>query len=138
MPRRKNSAQHRRKRHINTYVPSAIRVSAARGQVNHRRARGIFFAVREGKVAAKGYIYCCPWCKATVSSNVKIGRVDHRTVWGNGFRAKHGAISSGQARVQACSGPGHVHAELQSRERPAGWCRSGRVQAGRAATSQNT
>ena len=74
--RGKNSAQHRQESHTNTCVPSAMRVSAApcaQALLDHRRACGNRFAVSEGKVAGKGYYYCCPRCKGNVSSKVKLG-----------------------------------------------------------------
>ena len=57
-------------------VTSTVRT----GQVDHRRACGKKFRVKDGHVAAKNLAYACPFCNGTVASNVRTGQIDHRTL----------------------------------------------------------
>ena len=70
-------------------VTSTVRT----GQVDHRRACGKFFRVKDGHVAAKNLVYACPFCDGTVG-NVRTGRIDHRLVCGNQFYVKEGTVSA--------------------------------------------
>ena len=40
----------------------------------------------------KAYVYICPVCKGNVASDVKTGKIDHRTVCGSQFSVKDGVV----------------------------------------------
>ena len=40
----------------------------------------------------KGVVYRCPFCKESVRSDVRTGRIDHRTVCGNQIYVKDGVV----------------------------------------------
>ena len=66
--------------------------NVATGQVNHRRVCGCGnrFSVKDGVVKEKGSVYRCPFCNGSVRSDVKTGRIDHRSACGNQFHVKDG------------------------------------------------
>ena len=49
----------------------------------------------------KAYVYICPACKGNVASDVKTGKMDHRTVCGNQFSVKDGVVQE-KAYVYIC------------------------------------
>ena len=40
----------------------------------------------------KAYVYICPVCEGNVASDVKTGKIDHRTVCGSQFSVKDGVV----------------------------------------------
>ena len=61
---------------------------------DHRIACGHRFRVKDGRVAAKEFVYGCPFCEVTVASSVKTVQIDHRLVCGNQFYVKEGTVSA--------------------------------------------
>ena len=61
-------------------------------------------SVQDGFVTEKGIVYRCPFCKGNVRSDVRTGRIDHRTVCGNQFCVKDSAVSK-NTRCHAHSCP---------------------------------
>ena len=61
-------------------------------------------SVQDGVVTEKGIVYRCPFCKGNVRSDVRTGRIDHRTVCGNQFYVKDSAVSK-NTRCHAHSCP---------------------------------
>ena len=76
------------------FCEASVSSSVRTGQIDHCRACGKFFRVKDGDVAARKYDYVCPFCKGPVASKVKTGKIDHRTVCGNQFYVKEGAVSA--------------------------------------------
>ena len=62
------------------------------------------FSVQDGVVKEKGVVYRCPFCKGNVRSDVRTGRINHRTVCGNQFYVKDSAVSK-NTRCHAHSCP---------------------------------
>ena len=88
-----NAAQ--KKKSFQYFCPAcekAVTSQIRTGQVDHRRACGNTFSVRDGQVAEKSYAYVCPACKGKVASNVKTGKIDHRRICGNRFSVKDGVV----------------------------------------------
>ena len=53
------------------------------------------FRVKEDeRIAAKAYVYMCPFCNGESSSNTKTGQINHRSVCGNRFFVKDGHVST--------------------------------------------
>ena len=74
--------------------------AVATGQVDHRKACGKLFRVKNGKVAPKEFVYTCPFCAGQVSSKVSSGRIDHREACGKQFYVKDGAVCAGTRQYQ--------------------------------------
>ena len=49
----------------------------------------------------KAYVYICPACKGNVASDVKTGKIDHRTVCGKQFSVRDGVVKE-KAYVYIC------------------------------------
>eukprot|EP00435_Cladocopium_sp_Y103_P000893 s2267_g1.t1 len=83
-------------------VMSSIRT----GQVDHRRACGNRFRVKDGCVVTKAYAYICPACNGQVESNIATGQVNHRRVCGNQFSVKDGVVLEKRFKYTcpACNG----------------------------------
>ena len=47
------------------------------------------------------YVYICPVCKGNVASDVKTGKIDHRTVCGSQFSVKDGVVKEKGGKRQA-------------------------------------
>ena len=81
-------------RYVCPFCQGVVTSRVRTGQVNHRRACGKLFRVRDGCVASKAFVYGCPFCGGNVVSNLKTGQMDHRTVCGNKFYVQEGAVSA--------------------------------------------
>eukprot|EP00438_Fugacium_kawagutii_P008899 Skav215707 [mRNA] locus=scaffold2573:242958:252224:+ [translate_table: standard] len=95
-PPQLRAAKQRNRKLFEYHCPAcggAVASSVRTGQVDHRRACGNRFSVKNGKVVAKMYVYSCPFCKGSVSSNTRSGQIDHRTVCNNQFYVKDGQVS---------------------------------------------
>ena len=92
----------------------SLRSRIRTGEVDHRRACGNRFQVRDGQVVAKAYVYICPACKGNVVSDVKTGKIDHRTVCGTQFSVKDGVVNE-KAYVYVCPGcEGNVASDMKT------------------------
>ena len=68
--------------------------SVATGQVDHRKACGKKFRVKDGKIALREFVYKCPFCAGQVASTVTTGQVDHRGTCGKQFSVKDGIVNA--------------------------------------------
>ena len=69
----------------------AVTSKVRTGQVWHRPCGR--FRVKDGRVADRRFVYCCPFCGGNVASTVQTGQVDHRTICGNRFYVREGSVS---------------------------------------------
>ena len=85
------------------FCAASVSSSVRTGQIDHRRACGHRFRVKDGDVAARKCDYVCPFCKGQVASNLKTRQINHRTVCGNQFYVKEGTVSAQtRQRPQRC------------------------------------
>ena len=68
--------------------------TVATGQVDHRKACGKKFRVKDGKIALREFVYKCPFCAGQVASTVTTGQVDHRGTCGKQFSVKDGIVNA--------------------------------------------
>ena len=78
------------------------------------RACGNVFRVRDAQVVAKAHDYICPVCKGNVASNVKTGKIDHRTVCGSQFSVKDGVVKEKGFVYQCPHCKGNVESDVRT------------------------
>ena len=67
------------------FCQERVSSTVATGQVDHRKACGKKFRVKDGKIALREFVYKCPFCAGQVASTVTTGQVDHRGTCGKQF-----------------------------------------------------
>ena len=79
---------------------SPAKCTVRTGQVWHQPCGR--FRVKDGRVADRRFVYCCPFCGGNVASTVQTGQVNHRGICGNQFYVRDG-------RVSMETRPGRIH-----------------------------